>query len=290
MGLKHILRASFPEKDIRTFSVDSADYTAFLGTDDPADPDFCRGALCLALDCGDKRRLSGEFYKSCAEMIKIDHHPNVEPYGDLNWVEDERSSVCEIITSFYNTFRDELVLTPDAAACLYTGMVTDSLRFKIKDTSGETMRMAALLLDSGIDTELIFARLGMDTPGKMAYKAWALRHIRYTENGVAYFYVSQRQVKRLGLTMEEITSGVSFMDSIAGSLIWLGFFQYPDGSIRVRLRSRFTTVNGIASRYGGGGHPQASGATVHSKKEMKKLLAEADAELKDYKKNNEGWI
>ena len=290
LGLRAILRASFPEKDIRSLSVDKADYTAFLGADDPTDESFADGALCLALDCGDTRRLSGDFRDRCAETVKIDHHPNVDPYGDLNWVEDDRSSVCEMIVDFYNTFKDALVLTEEAAVCLYTGMVTDSLRFKIKDTKGETMRMAALLLDTGIDTETIFAHLGMDTPEKMAYKAWALRHIRYTENGVAYFYVSRRTAKRLNLSLEEISSGVSFMDSIAGSLIWLGFFQYDDASIRVRLRSRFTTVNGIASRYGGGGHPQASGATVHSKKEMKQLLAEADAELAEYKSKNEGWI
>ena len=80
------------------------------------------------------------------------------------------------------------------------------------------------------------------------------------------------------------------MDSIKGSLIWIAFIEAEDGTIRVRLRSRFVTISEVAERYGGGGHACASGATVHSRKEMKALLADADARLADYKESNEGWL
>ena len=80
------------------------------------------------------------------------------------------------------------------------------------------------------------------------------------------------------------------MDAIKDSLIWLAFIEGDDGTIRVRLRSRYVTVSELAERYSGGGHACAAGATVHSKKEMKQLLAEADALLKEYKENNEGWL
>ena len=80
------------------------------------------------------------------------------------------------------------------------------------------------------------------------------------------------------------------MDSIKDSLIWLAFIDNSDGTIRVRLRSRFVTVSEIAEAYGGGGHACAAGATVGSPKEMRKLLADADKRLGDYKANNEGWL
>ena len=83
---------------------------------------------------------------------------------------------------------------------------------------------------------------------------------------------------------------MSYMDSIKGSLIWLAFIDNGDGSIRVRLRSRFVTVNQLAEKYGGGGHACACGATVHSKKEMKALIADADELLRKYKAENGGWI
>ena len=83
---------------------------------------------------------------------------------------------------------------------------------------------------------------------------------------------------------------LALSDSIKGSLIWLAFIETDDGKIRVRLRSRFVTVNALAERYSGGGHACAAGATVTSKAEMKKLIAEADALLAEYKSKNEGWL
>ena len=83
---------------------------------------------------------------------------------------------------------------------------------------------------------------------------------------------------------------MGYMDSIKDSLIWIAFIESDAGSIRVRLRSRFVTINEVAEKYNGGGHDCASGATVHSRKEMKALIADADARLADYKENNEGWL
>ena len=96
--------------------------------------------------------------------------------------------------------------------------------------------------------------------------------------------------KKFGLSNEEASASVSYMDSIKDSLIWIAFIEGDDKTIRVRLRSRFVTVNGIAEKYHGGGHACACGATVYSKKEMKELLDDADALLKEYKENNKGWL
>jgi phosphoesterase RecJ-like protein len=96
--------------------------------------------------------------------------------------------------------------------------------------------------------------------------------------------------KKFSLSNEDASAAVSYMDSIKGALIWLAFIDNGDGSIRVRLRSRFITVSELAERYRGGGHACAAGATVYSKAEMKQLIAEADAMLKEYKEKNEGWL
>ena len=109
-------------------------------------------------------------------------------------------------------------------------------------------------------------------------------------NGVASLYVSKRMQKKFNLSKEEASASVSYMDSIKDALIWIAFIESDDGSIRVRLRSRFITVNELAEQYGGGGHACASGATVHSKKEVKEMLAKADTMLKEYKENNKGWL
>ena len=114
--------------------------------------------------------------------------------------------------------------------------------------------------------------------------------MKITENGVAYLFVDKRMQKKFKLSREDASAAVSYMETIKNSLIWLAFIENGDGTIRVRLRSRFVTVSELAERYEGGGHACAAGATVHSKAELKKLVAEADELLKKYKEENDGWL
>ena len=114
--------------------------------------------------------------------------------------------------------------------------------------------------------------------------------MKISENGVASVHVTRAMQQQFQLSNEQASASVSYMDSIKGSLIWLAFIDNEDGSIRVRLRSRFVTISELAQKYGGGGHACAAGATVHSRKEMNALIKEADTLLKEYKENNEGWL
>ena len=197
-----------------------------------------------------------------------------------------------MIAKFYEAFRDELVLDKEGATYIYTGMVTDSGRFRYRSVSGDTLRLAGMLLDFGIDTDRLYANLYLDEYNALKFKAYVYNNMKMTDNGVVYIYVDRRMQKRFGLTSEQASNVISSLDSIRGSLIWLAFIdgKKGDDTIRVRLRSRFVTVNTLAEKYSGGGHDCAAGATVHSKKEMKALIAEADARLAKYKSENEGWL
>ena len=293
MGLEGILKLSFPEKEIYLQNSDYCDYMAFLGKEDePIDESLYESALGIVVDTGTADRASNKKFSLCREIIKIDHHIDIKPYGDISWVEEERSSSCEMIAKFYETFRDELVLDKEGATYIYTGMVTDSGRFRYRSVSGDTLRLAGMLLDFGIDTDRLYANLYLDEYNALKYRAYVYNNMKMTDNGVVYIYVDRRMQKRFGLTSEQASNVISSLDSIRGSLIWLAFIdgKKGDDTIRVRLRSRFVTVNTLAEKYSGGGHDCAAGATVHSKKEMKALIAEADARLAKYKSENEGWI
>ena len=290
-GLAGILKCTYPDKKIYLQNADFAQYVAFLGKEDELLPDEeYADALGIVLDTATRERISNQKYALCKEIIKIDHHIPVQSYGVCEWVEEERSSCCEMIAAFYNEFKNELKIDKEAASCIYTGMVTDSGRFRFREVSGETMRLAGLMLDQGIDADKIYANLYMDEFETLKFEAYVQKKIQRTENGVAYLFVDKKMKKKFRLTNETASASVSYMEKIKGSLIWLAFIQNDDGSIRVRLRSRFVTVSELAERYRGGGHACASGATVYSKAEMKMLLKEADALLKAYKENNEGWL
>ncbi len=292
-GLKAILRASFPEKTVLLIDDDRSEFLAFLGPEDEEVADSVyENALAIVLDTGNTKRISNKKYTLCKEIIKIDHHIPVEDYGVINWVEEDRSSLCEMIVDFYATFKKELTLTSEAATYLYTGMVTDSGRFRYEGVNGETMRCAGILLDAGVDTQTLYAHLYLDDFSYYKFKAYVYEHMHITENGVAYIFVDGEMQDRFGLSREDASNTVSMMDGIKGCLCWLAFIDNRDeeGSIRVRLRSRFMTVNEIAENHHGGGHACASGATVYSMEELQALISEADAASKRYKETHEGWL
>ncbi len=290
-GLAEILRLSFPDKKIIVSNQDCSEYLAFLETEetDPDSVDYS-DALGIVTDTANMERCANKRITEAKELIKIDHHIDIAPFGNIGWVEDDRSSVCEMVASFMYTFRDVLECNLRAATLLYMGMVTDSGRFKYKETKGDTLRLAGYLMDMGIDTETLHANLELETFEFFKFKAFIYEKMKITENGVAYLYVDKAMQQRFHLTREQASNSVDFMNKIRGSLIWIAFIDNPDGSIRVRLRSRFITVNTLANQYGGGGHANASGATVHSIDEMNALVNDADNMLKDYKASNGGWL
>ena len=289
-GLCEILRASFPEKTVHLINSDFADYVSFLD-DEKGDIDdaLYSEALGIVIDTGTPDRISNKKYELCRELIKIDHHIDRTPYGDISWVEEERSSACEMIVHFYNTFRDELKITPVAAKALYTGMVTDSGRFRFSSVSGETMRLAGVLLDVGIDTDTLFAQLNLKEFNSLKFQSYVYKKMKMTDEGVVYLHVTKAMKKKFNLTNEEASTAISFMDSIKGSPIWIAFID-GDNEIRVRLRSRFVKISDVAEKYRGGGHAMAAGATVYNKKEMKALIADADATLKAFKASGVAWL
>ena len=289
-GLKSIIQATWPDKEVYLIDADTARYLEFMGPEDEDVADeIYQSALGIVLDTASEARISNKKYTLCKELIKIDHHIPLEHYGDYEWVEEERSSCCEMVVHFYNTFRDQLKLTSEGATHLYTGMVTDSGRFKYSGVTGETLRNAAVLLDVGVDTDTLFARLYLEAFEYLKFKAHIYNKMEITPNGVAYIFVDKAMQEQFSLSLEQASAIIGTLDSIRGCISWIAFIE-TDDNIRVRLRSRFVHINSVAEKYHGGGHACASGATVYSLDEMHALLRDADALVKEYKETNEGWL
>lgn len=290
-GLAAMLRLSFPDKKIYVQTEDKSDYLAFLGPDDEMIPDSeYDGALLIVTDTATLDRISNSRVDLAKEVVKIDHHINIKPYGDVSWVEDWRSSCCEMIAFFYETFRDVLKLDKEAATYIYCGLVTDSGRFRYEATTGDTLRIGGMLLDFGIDIETLYAQLYLEDYAQLKFQAYVLDHMNMTKNGLVYLHVDKRMQRKFALTTEQASEAISYLKFIKGCIAQLAFIDMPDGSIRVRLRSRFMTINELAEKYGGGGHQCTCGATLHSKKDIAAMIADGDALVAKYKANNVGWL
>ena len=292
-GLKRIIELTWQEKKVHLIDADTAEYLRFMGPEDEDVSDEAYAeALGIVLDTASEDRISNKKYLLCKELIKIDHHIPLENYGCIHWVEEHRSSCCEMVVDFYLTFKEELQIDSLGATHLYTGMVTDSGRFKYDGVNGDTLRCAAALLDVGIDTQTLYAHLYLDTYDVLKFSAHVYEKMQQTENGVAYIFVDWQMQEQFHLTLEQASACVNDLDSIRGCIAWIAFIETGDEkqTIRVRLRSRFVHINGIAEKYRGGGHACASGATLYGRDEIGLLLRDADAHVKEYKETHEGWL
>lgn len=290
-GLKDILVNSFPDKEIYLVNPQKSDFLAFLGEDTDSVPaELYADALAIQVDTSDLDHASNKLITTAKELIKIDHHIDTRPYGDISWVEEERSSCCEMIVDFLVTFPKVLKISKMGATYLYTGMVTDSGRFRYSSTGPETMRLAAYLLEQGIDTEWMYNNLYVEDMRSLRFKAEVFKNLKFTDNGVVYIYVTKKMRKKLKLTEEEAANAVSLLSAIKGCLVWIAFIDYDNNDIRVRLRSKFMSINQLAEQYNGGGHANACGASVDNKKQIAQLVAKADAMVAEYKAHNDNWL
>lgn len=281
VGLAEILRASFPKKEIYQVGgpVEGLDYLALMQT---IPDDLYKGALVIVTDTANAPRVSDQRYDQGAKLIKIDHHPNDEPYGELVWVNTKASSCSEMIVSFWQMFQNELTMTQEAARLLYAGIVGDTGRFLYPATTATTLRLAAELLDYGFDAPKINRQLDQVSRSVARLSGYVYENIEIDEIGAGKVILSQELQQRFGVVDSETSAVVSLPGKIDEVMAWAIFVEQPEGYYRVRMRSKGPVINEIAKRHHGGGHPLASGANAKDLEEVAVIYQEIQAAIKEF--------
>ena len=278
IGLKHILLENFPEKKIYVVG-DDARFYGFMDDSqmDVIDDSVFDGALAVILDSGSRHLISDERYALAAHTVRFDHHIFCEKIADDEVVDTSFESCCGLVAQF--ALETGLRLNSQSAKALYTGMVTDSGRFRYDCTTARTFAIASKLLEQGIDTNDIFRKLYADTLESKKRKAQFIMKVQLTENNVAYIYTTREEFDAMGLDTFTVSRGmVNTMADIKGVGIWVNFTETEKG-VLCELRSGDLNINPIAVKYGGGGHAKASGATVPDRETAMAMLADLDAML-----------
>lgn len=281
-GLKRIIEATWPEKKV-IVTGETSDYVSFVGKPTILDDEsLFENALSICVDCATSERLSDPRFTKAKYSIKIDHHIDVEKYGDYQYVDTTSPACAQIITEFYLRFKDQLVLTKEAALALYVGIYTDTGRFKFDSVTSRTFNAAATLLDNGVDLNYIENHLSVDSLETLKLKGYCLSNFKTTENGFAYIVMKRDIIDSFKVSDEDAASQVSTISTIEGCPVWAIFMDYPN-EIRIRLRSRGPVINLLAEEYNGGGHAKASGAKLQNWFELDGFITKADELVKEYK-------
>ena len=276
VGLAEVLRNSYPDKKIYQVGSDTGDL-AWLANVQTIDSQDYQGALVITTDTANSPRISDERYHTGDYLIKIDHHPNDEPYGDLNWVLPEASSTSEIIIDIVNEYSDRLKLNQAAARVLYAGMVGDTGRFMFNSTSPHTMICAAQMMTFDIQHDKINQRMNEITLEQAKLQGYLFDQLQVNQQQVAYLVVDQATQAALNVSAQQVHSIVGTPGRLRGVLTWVIFVQQADGTYRVHFRSKGPIINTLAKQHDGGGHPLASGAKAANQAEIEQIIAELSA-------------
>lgn len=274
IGLKEAILSTFPTKCVKVVG-DVSERYSWIGSMDEVSDDLYKGALVIVLDTGAEKLISDDRYNNGDFLIKMDHHYPQGEYGDLAYVETVRESCAGLIAKFL--IEKRFKLNDAAATALFIGMVTDSGRFRYSSTNSETYKIASELMKYKIDTEYIYNKIYMDKLSNVKLKAKLIEKFVVLDSGVAYLINTKEEIKEYNVPIYDVSRGmVNIMAGIEEICIWANFSEDESGDIYCEFRSNGKNINVVATKYGGGGHLQASGTTVYSFDTVKEIIKDLE--------------
>lgn len=241
--------------------------------------------MLLMADASDRTRLAG-FYRDdpsrvdgSTPIVNIDHHITNDEYGQVNIVEPKAASTTEVIADVLAVWG--VVLTKDIAQCLLAGIYGDTLGLRTESTTARTLRTAADLVDSGANPVPIVNALFRLKP-KSSVCLWraALRSVQWTGQ-LIWTELTEEAFRECGAKKSEAEGMVNFLVGTEGSRAAALLYGNEHGwRVSMRSMTEDVDVSAIAAKFGGGGHPRASGVQIEGGEEQKRrFLEEVAAEI-----------
>ena len=278
LGLASIIRHNHPEKWVKTVGFNEASLS-WMGEMDEVYDDEYEGALVLVMDTANASRIDDYRYRQGRTIIKIDHHPSIDEYGDLNYTDSSAAATCEVVVQLFEANKEkyQLEMPIEAAEILYAGIIADSGRFLYDSTTIATLNATKMLYDCQIDRNKIHKLLYKRTLNVVQAEGHVLSHFKISEAGVAYVMMTKAEQEAFNLTTGTRAGLVTVLANIENVQIWVCFFENEDGQIRANIRSNGPIINEVAAQFKGGGHPKASGAMLAEWDDCLKVIEALDA-------------
>jgi len=276
LGLAEWLKYNFKEKEIIVCGEDHKVFSPSLYPPTDKNVVLNKEYLCIVVDVANVDRIDGkEYYQKATATVKIDHHPDVEKYGDIQIVDDQASAACEIIADILFGYK-KYTMPQIAAYYLYSGLVGDNGRFQYSSTNPTSFEVAGKLVATGINFQEIYDKMYLKSVEDIKVVKFLYNSFKVTDKGVGYYHVYDKDLKELGILKEQVKAYVNLLSGYNEIRIWVQFTEDVEATdefkFKVSIRSRGIKINDVASKYNGGGHDNASGAKARSVEETMALI------------------
>ena len=283
IALRDSILNTFPEKKVYAVGTPAAKFR-YLGALDKFNDNLYENSLLIVLDVPDKKRVDGVDVERFKEKVKIDHHPIVDEYCDIELIDDTSSSTCQLIVELL--FETRLKLTRDIAEKLYVGIVSDTNRFLYYYTSAKTFSLVSKLMKkTGLEINGLYDNLYMRPLKELRFQGYISNNLTVTENGLAYIKITNDILKEYDVDAATAGNMINNFNYIEEAMVWITMSEdVANNYIRVSLRSRGPIINEVASHFNGGGHIYASGCRLKTFEDAEPLLEELDELCANYVK------
>lgn len=285
LGLKEIILNTFPNKQVYAVGTPAARHK-YIGNLDMFDEFLYEDALLIVLDTPDIKRVDGVDPTRFKYKIKIDHHPIVDKYCDIEYVVDSASSASELVMEL--VYSTPLKLNKEGAEKLYIGLISDTNRFLYSYTTDKTFYLVSWLLkEVNIDITDIYEKMYTMSIKEKKLQSYVILNLKITDNKLGYLVLNQDELNELGTDAATMTNIVNYLNYTEEMISWV-IFAYDKNidKIRASIRSRGPIINDVASNYNGGGHVYASGARLNNFDEVDEMIKELDRVCEDYNEKN----
>lgn len=266
VGFAKWVKHNYPNKTVHLLGSNDHHYSIYPMMDDV---ELSGEFLSVVIDTANRPRIDDERYMLGKQLVKIDHHPEVDPYGDLQMVDTSRGSACEIVTDILRSF--DKSFTEDIANTLLSGILTDTIRFSTEATSGKTLASASFLIEQGANISKLNQDLFTQPRAVFELKNKIAQFVEVKE-AHSFIVMDSERIAEVGSTSKQIKGFVNVMSGVQEFGIWAIFTQDEDGSYEGSIRSREYTINDIAQQFGGGGHRLASGVSKLTKENVSEII------------------
>ena len=283
LGLKEMILNTFPNKKVSCVGVYSSVFK-YMGKMDKLNEDEIKDSLLIVCDTPNIPRIDGiDDPKKFKYVIKIDHHPEVDHFEDLKWVDVKSSSVCQMLIEL--SYETRFKMNKEAAEKFYMGLVSDTNRFLYEYTTPKTFELVSKLIrDYKIDIVSLYNNLYQRPLIDVRFQGFVAQNLKVSESGLAYLYIDDKTIQKFGGDTGLSGNVIGSFNNINEILVWVIFTEdKKQGIIKVNARSRGPIINEVLEKFGGGGHALASGARLKSEDEMEKVVEELEKLCKNYK-------
>jgi len=288
LAIREMIKITFPSKEVYAVGSGTNKFK-LIGELDKEPSDF-KDALLIVTDTPDSKRVDISSLDEFSYIIKIDHHPFIEKFANLEIIDDKKSSACEIIMELLEN--SKFKCNKEIAEYLYMGLVSDSNRFLFNSCTYKTFYIAARYIKKyKLDIESLYSRLYLRPISEVRLKGYIEDNLTITPNNLAYIKITDELLKKYNCDSASPGNMINDLNYIENVLVWATITEdIKNNVIRISIRSRGPVINEVAQKHGGGGHKMASGVKVKSFDLALDVMKDLDELLKEYNKKNKSVV